>query len=260
MIFRAGGLYVERYQEMYRFELPLERGRIVGRPNRFIMQVKKGDELFTCHCPSTGKIGNISLEGLPCLLSPSTDATRKTAYTVEAISLDDAESWMGINQNAVNRYVEHFFRSGALDGIAANGHKILREQRVGHSKLDFKIEDTYVEVKTPLMYMPWLLDGVPLQERAASYFERFIRHVMDLSDALKAHESAAMLTCFIYDAPIFQIPKPTEKNKVIRDAIRHAIVSGVKMWQLNMSIDPGGVGLIKYFDITCLFTNTMSSW
>jgi sugar fermentation stimulation protein A len=183
---------------------------------------------------------------------------RKTAYTVEAISLDAAKSWMGINQNAANRYIEHFFRSKLLDGVAANGHKILREQKVGHSKLDFKIEDTYVEVKTPLIYMPWVIDGAPVQERAASYFERFIRHVTDLSDALKKHESAAMLLCFIYAAPIFQIPEPTEKNKVIRDAVQHAIESGVKMWQVNMGIDPYGVNLIKYFDITDLFTDRMS--
>ncbi|MDR2419735.1 MAG: DNA/RNA nuclease SfsA, partial [Puniceicoccales bacterium] len=219
---------------MYRFESPLEEGKIICRPNRFIMQVEKEGETFTCHCPSTGKIGNIPLEGLPCLLSSSTNITRKTPYTVEAISLDMAKSWMGINQNAANRYVEHFFRSGLLNHIAANGHKILREQKIGHSKLDFKIENTYVEVKTPLMYMPWLPEAAPLQERAASYFERFIRHVTDLSDALKDHESAAMIMCFIYDAPVFQIPKPTEKNKVIRDAVRHAIASGVKMWQLNM--------------------------
>ncbi|MDR2419880.1 MAG: hypothetical protein LBD40_00960, partial [Puniceicoccales bacterium] len=64
----------------------------------------------------------------------------------------------------------------------------------------------------------------------------------------------------IYDAPVFQIPKPTEKNKVIRDAVRHAIASGVKMWQLNMRIDPRGVSLIEYFDITYLFTATISSW
>jgi sugar fermentation stimulation protein A len=244
----------------YCFESPLEEGKIVCRPNRFIMQVEKDGSVFICHCPSTGKIGNITLEGLPCLLSPSVDTTRKTTHTVEAISLDHAKSWMGINQNAANRYVEHFFRSGLLNHIAANGHKILREQKIGHSKLDFKIEDTYVEVKTPLMYMPWLPEATPLQERAASYFERFMRHLTDLSDAMKSHENAAMLTCFIYDAPIFQIPKPTEKNKIIRDAVRHAIASGVKMWQLNMSIDPRGVNLIKYFDITYLFTSSMSSW
>ncbi|MDR0445034.1 MAG: DNA/RNA nuclease SfsA [Puniceicoccales bacterium] len=251
------GAQKPRTKEIYWFESSLEKGKILCRPNRFIMQVEKGGEIFTCHCPSTGKIGNITLEGLPCLLSPSMDATRKTAYTVEAISLDNANSWMGINQNAANRYVEHFFRSGLLDGIATNGHKILREQKIGHSKLDFKIEDTYVEVKTPLMYMPWLLDGVPLQERAASYFERFMRHLTDLSDALQGHENAAMLTCFIYDAPVFQIPKPTEKNRIIHDAVRHAIASGVRMWQLNMSIDPYGVSLIKYFDITYLFTEEM---
>jgi sugar fermentation stimulation protein A len=242
-------------EESYRFEPPLERGKILCRPNRFIMQVEKGAEVFRCHCPSTGKVGNITLDGLPCLLSPSTTTARKTAYTVEAISLDEAKSWVGINQNAANRYIEHFFLKGLLKKIVPGGHRILREQKIGHSKLDFKVENTYVEVKTPLMYMPWKLDGAPIQERDASYFERLIRHIKDLSDSLKDHESAVMLTCFIYDAPVFQIPKPTEKNKIIQDAVRHAIQSGVKMWQVNMSIDPNGVSLTKYFDITYLFTD-----
>jgi len=238
---------------VYRFEPPLEKGRILCRPNRFLMQVEKDGEALRCHCPSTSRIGNIVLDGLPCLLSTSSDEKRKTAHTVEAISLDGARSWIGINQNAANRYIEHFFRAGALEGIAANGHQLLREQKLGRSKLDFRVENTYVEVKTPLMYMPWVLDGTPVQERDASYFERFIRHVTDLSDALQGPESAALLCCFIYDAPLFQIPKPSGKNRVIRDAVRHAVRAGVKMWQVNLGLDPRGVRLLRYFDITYLF-------
>jgi sugar fermentation stimulation protein A len=237
----------------YKFESPLAIGKVICRPNRFIIHAENGGKSLVCHCPTTGKIGNISLNGLPCLLSESSNKKRKTTHTVEAISIDDGKSWIGINQNAVNRYVEHFFRVGLLDKIVPNGHKILREQKIGNSKLDFKIENTYVELKTPLMYVPWEVSKIPIQERSASYFERFIKHMNDLRNSLKEQENPTMITCFIYDAPMFQIPKPTEKNKNIRDVVLNAVKSGVKIWQLNLNIDRYGVGVIKYFDITHLF-------
>ncbi|MDR2158075.1 MAG: DNA/RNA nuclease SfsA [Holosporaceae bacterium] len=239
---------------MYKFASPLETGKIISRPNRFIMNVEKDGETFKSHCPSTGKIGNISMDGLPCLLSKSSDEKRKTAYTVEAISVDDARSWVGINQNAVNRYVERFFKNGLLEGIAKNGHKILREQKIENSKLDFKLENAYIEVKMPLMYLPCAVSNAPIPERSASYFERFIRHVADMGNILKNKENAALLLCFMYDAPTFIVPKPTEKSKVIRETVCKSVEAGVKMWQLNMSIDRHGVNLLKYFDITYLFT------
>ncbi|WP_279230940.1 hypothetical protein [Clostridium tyrobutyricum] len=91
----------------YIFETPLLEGIIRKRPNRFIMQVELNGVIFDCHCPTTGRIGNIILEDIPCLLSKSPNKTRKTPFTVEAISLDDIDTnkkrWIGINQNAANR-------------------------------------------------------------------------------------------------------------------------------------------------------------
>ena len=51
-------------------------------------------------------------------MSKSSDSKRKTLFTVEAVSLDRPEdtdkSWIGINQNAANRYVEHFLTNGGF--------------------------------------------------------------------------------------------------------------------------------------------------
>ena len=55
--------------------------------------------MVTCHGPTTGRIGNIDISGIPCLLSKSDNPKRKTPYTVEAVSLDLPESkeksWIG---------------------------------------------------------------------------------------------------------------------------------------------------------------------
>lgn len=70
----------------FRFPRPLRLGVIISRPNRFIMFVRAGGRTLRCHCPTTGRLGDLKLSGLPCLYSKSTSKSRKTGYTVEAIS------------------------------------------------------------------------------------------------------------------------------------------------------------------------------
>ncbi|MDR0755469.1 MAG: DNA/RNA nuclease SfsA [Puniceicoccales bacterium] len=239
---------------MYKFESPLDMGTIITRPNRFVMYVKKDETTLQCHCPNTGKIGHLPLEGLPCLLSKSYDKKRKTRYTVEAISFNEKKSFVGINQNAVNRYVEYFFKHGFLEKIASNGHNILREQKVGNAKLDFKIDHTYIEVKTPLKFLMLADQGHQCGDREClTSYDRLVKHMAELVERLRENENAILLTCFVYDAPMFQVPTPTPKNKIIRDAVQRAARSGVKMWQVNMHIDVHSVKLLKYFEITHLF-------
>jgi sugar fermentation stimulation protein A len=67
---------------------PLREGLIHRRRNRFILDVEVNGIMCDCHCPTTGRIGNIVLRDIPCLISKSNDIARKTLYTVEVISLD----------------------------------------------------------------------------------------------------------------------------------------------------------------------------
>ena len=118
------------------FETPLVEGIIRKRKSQFTMDVEVDGVVYNGHCPTTGRIGNIVLNDIPCLLSKSKDETRKTPYTVEAISLDlmhkKNKSWIGINQNAVNRYVEHFIRTGQFYNMLRHGETVKREQTLGN--------------------------------------------------------------------------------------------------------------------------------
>lgn len=152
------------------FETALIEGLIRRRRNRFIMEVEVDGIMCDCHCPTTGRIGNIVFRNIPCLLSKSNDITRKTLYTVEAISLDlpseNNKSWIGINQNAANRYVEHFLKTGQLSAMVKNGDIVKREQKLGNSKLDFLVGNTYIEVKTPLTKLQVeIKDHLPQRKR-----------------------------------------------------------------------------------------------
>ena len=129
----------------FAFEPPLFEGVIVRRKSQFTMLVDYGGETQSFHCPTTGRIGNIDVSGRPCLVSLARGEGRKTAGTVEAVSLarpeDAGKDWVGINQNAANRYVEHFLRNGGFSDIVGTDHEndVRREVFLGESKLNFLV-------------------------------------------------------------------------------------------------------------------------
>ncbi|WP_411681332.1 DNA/RNA nuclease SfsA [Clostridium thailandense] len=234
------------------FETPLIEGVIRKRKNRFIMEVEIDGEICDCHCPTTGSIGNIVLQDIPCLLSKSRDTARKTLYTVEAISLDlpseNNKSWIGINQNAANRYVEHFLKTGQFSAMVEKGDTVKREQKLGNSKLDFLVDNIYIEVKTPLQCLQ-----VPIGEHIKTKkvtelnsTDRFVRHINELAESLKENERAILITCFIYDNPGFK-PVGSKRKEYVREQVESCLERGLETWQVNLRITPTELSIIKYF-------------
>jgi sugar fermentation stimulation protein A len=219
----------------YKFSKPLTEGVIESRPNRFIMNVMINDKIVKCHCPSTGRIGDNNFSSVKCLLSKSSDKNRKTPYTVEAVYKG---RWIGINQVMVNRYVEHFLKSGQLAKMI-KAREVKREVSRGKSRIDFLINSNdLLEVKMPLISLP----GESGSFKAVQT-DRMIKHFNDIVKA----DRAIFALCFVYDAKPFAPPAPDRHTSTIHRAARRARAKGVENWQINMKIDKKGVELIKYF-------------
>lgn len=222
------------------------------------MDVGMGGQVVSMHCPTTGRIGDIDVAGRPCLVSPSHDPKRKTKGTVEAVSLDRSEdaqkSWIGIDQNAANRYVEHYLKSGAFADIigACEPGAVQREKFLGDSKLDFLAGSTYVEVKTPLQTLQVdVPEWVPRKRRARfASTGRFQRHITELAKSLNGHERAALIVCFIYDNPGFRVVEPSANYEETSAAVHAAEARGAELWQANFRITPQGVSLQRHFRIS----------
>jgi len=232
---------------LYRFSHPLEEGRIISRPNRFVMLVNVKGRTLRCHCPTTGRLGDLDLRGLPCLYSTSRGDKRKTAHTVEAIALSVAANgpWVGINQTAANRYVEFFLKEGALSRMAKG--EVRREVQLGDSRIDFLVGDDYVEVKTPLITLP-VGDGVgTVRHSRFDSFDRLIKHLGELRKSLASGGRAVIALCYLYDARPFVPPRVNKTNRRILFAAKRAEKAGVERWQVNMKVDKEGVYLIRYF-------------
>lgn len=237
----------------FKFKEPLIEGVIVKRKGQFIMVCEINGEETNCHCPTTGRIGDLDIKGLPCLLSKSDDPKRKTPYTVEAVSLNKPEeqekSWIGINQNAANRYVEQCLIDGKFKEMVGIPTSVLREQFLGVSKLDFLVDHTYLEVKTPLQHLQIDYPAHIKTKKVAPFSatDRFVKHITELGNSLKENQRAILLNCFIYDNPGFKVSERSTHYDEVKAAFDKSMALGVETWQANFEIQPEGVKLIKYF-------------
>ncbi|MCT4776266.1 DNA/RNA nuclease SfsA [Exiguobacterium aquaticum] len=227
---------------MYRFTQPLQEGVIVNRRNRFVMDVLLGDTVVACHCPVTGRIGDLVFDGVPCLISTTNDSRRNTTFTVEAISIDADEQWIGIHQGRANDFVAYCLDTGALPVFPYSKH-VEREQVIGTSRLDFKVDGVYMEVKAPLTEL--FVTPLPRFERRAVTrpveTERLIRHLETLIATLPETKRAVLLYVFLYDAPVFTGNPNRKQDARIRQLIRDAIADGLEIWQLNCRFTAEGI-------------------
>ena len=230
---------------MYIFDQPLIRGTMQKRKSQFTALVCIDGEEIIAHIPTTNRIGDVENKNLPCLLSFHDDPKRKLKYDIEAVLLSDDDNWVGINQILSNRLVEHFFREHELDEIVSDFDGIQREVKLGVSKLDLKVGDTYLEVKTPLttINVKYGTGIQTLPPKPFSSTDRMVKHVNELAGSLQEHERAVFLQVFQY--------RITERKERLRSThyeevsrtIREAAEKGVEFWEVQMDFRPEGVAL-----------------
>jgi sugar fermentation stimulation protein A len=85
--------------------------------------------------------------------------------------------------------VEYFFNEHALDEIVSDYDSIQRKVNLGISKLNFKVGDTYLEVKTPLttINVKYRKDIKALPPKQFSSTDRMVQHhVLSGTDRLNS--------------------------------------------------------------------------
>ena len=237
--------------EMYKFDKPLLKGVMVKRNSQFTAEVKLNGETFTAHVTTTNRIGDVVINKIPCLLSYHFDKNRKYNYDIDAVLLSDDDNWVGINQILSNKLVEFFLKTHQLDKMA-KGKKILREVKLGKSKIDFKVGNTYIEVKTPLTMIN-VKYGKKIKTRPHTPFnatERFEKHIKELTNALKEDEKAILLIVNQYiPTEIKPHLKSTHYDR-IKKIVKKAVDNGFEFWTLDLKFTPEGVELYDLKETT----------
>ena len=234
------------------FDKPLLHATIKERINRFIFIVELDGELIEAHCPSGGTIAGIPrklMTQLPCLISDHEGKpNRRTRYTVEAISLDDGHTYMGINQTASNHYVHRFLQDEDVQSVLNINGPVAREKKLGNSRIDFKVNDTYIEVKTMVAeyYGKASKQLRALMKPQEPSVERMQKHIRELTHEVDAHGTKAIvLTVFQYNAPKFEPPVDNPKYAEFVNDLRAAKASGVRQVRMNLRITDKHVELLS---------------
>ena len=225
------------------FEQPLIKAKIKERINRFIFTVELNGQEVEAHCPSGGTIAGISrkdFKDIECLMSDhGPDTSRRTRYTVQAISLDDGLTYSGINQTKSNRYVEYFLQDDEVKNILQVKDEVKREKKLGNSRIDFKAGDCYIEVKT--MVADYYCKASPrlaaLMKEQQPSIERMQKHVRTLTNEINANNSrAAIITVFQYNAPTFEPPVDDSVYAEFVEDLKQAKAAGLRQFQMNIRI------------------------
>ena len=180
------------------FDKPLTKAIIKERINRFIFIVDYNGLEVEAHCPSGGTIAGIPrklMTQLPCLISDHGDKpNRRTRYTVEAISLDDGRTYMGINQTASNHYVHQLLQDENVQSVLNINGPVVREKRLGDSRIDFKADDCYIEVKTMVAEYYGKIDDRlrSLMKPQEPSVERMQKHVRELTREVNADRKSVV--------------------------------------------------------------------
>ena len=237
------------------FDKPLTKAVIKKRINRFIFIVDLNGFEVEAHCPSGGTIAGIprkDFKNIKCLISDHEDKpNRRTRYTVEAISLDNGHTYMGINQTASNHYVHQFLQDEDVQSVLNINGPVAREKKLGDSRIDFKADDAYIEVKTMVAeyYGKASKQLRALMKPQEPSVERMQKHIRELTREVDAHKSKAiMLTVFQYDAPKFEPPVDNPKYAEFVEDLKIAKASGVRQYQVNLRITNKYVELLSIIE------------
>jgi sugar fermentation stimulation protein A len=122
-----------------------------------------------------------------------------------------------------------------------------REVRLGSSRIDFLVGNTYLEVKTPLVTLPVPESAQRTRHGTFDSFDRLTRHITELGKSRSLGKRAVIAWCHLYDAEPFRPPAPDKTNSRVLETVRLAEENGIETWQVNMKVDRKGVRVIRYF-------------
>lgn len=234
----------------------LKLGRIINRPNRYVAYVELEGKTVRCHVPVGGRIGGLTIDDLPCLLSGPHEG-RATEYTVEALGLghrtDPEFQWLAINQTAANSYVKEFMLAGFLTDLAPGtetGAHVRTEKKLGDSRIDFFVDapeekELWVEVKTPLIKLHTALPSwIPVKTDYSTdnVGARMPKQMTALMDELKLGKRVALLAAFGYENTINSSDELRLKDNLdLDDLLSTGAKLGLESWEINFAIDHEGV-------------------
>lgn len=220
---------------------PLLSGRLVARYQRFLMDLRVGDDVITVHCPNSGSMEGCLPPGAAVLASPKL-GQGKLPYVAEWIRGPDG--WIGINTHRSNAIVAAALRRRRIAELAAY-RNVRAEVRYGEaSRVDFLLTepglpDCYLEVKNTTWPGPDGALGFPDAVTA-----RGQKHLRELAARVRKGDRAVLL--FLANRRHGSFVRAChERDPMYAEALRKAHRDGVEIIAYRTRIVPPSVTLAE---------------
>ncbi len=164
------------------------KAKFVNRPNRFIIFADLDGEEVKCHCPNTGRMGELLFPGVKLILEKSKNPARKTKYSVVAVY--KGELIVPITSVRANDVAEKI-----IIPLLFNNPEVRREVTFSKSRFDFLVKDgekkCFIEVKSCTLFMG---DEAIFPDAPTT---RGVKHLNELSLAVdEGYEGMVILVVF----------------------------------------------------------------
>lgn len=201
----------------------------IKRPNRFIIFADIDGEEVRCHCPNTGRMGELLYPGVKIILEESRNPERKTKFSVVAVYKKDLI--VPITSVRANRVAENIVIPALY-----NNPLIKREVTFQKSRFDFLIEDsgekTFIEVKSCTLFED---DEAIFPDAPTS---RGVKHLRELKQAVdNGYKGAVILIVFNPYSVTFS---PNRKTDPEFSETLEAIKSIIKVIPFKVGVDKDG--------------------
>lgn len=155
------------------------------RPNRFIIHAELEGSEVVCHCPNTGRMGELLIPGVKLILEKSDNPNRKTPYSAVAVYKGDLI--VPITSARANGVAKELILPKLYSHC-----EVRSEVTFGKSRFDFLLTDpqgerTYVEVKSCTLFVG---DDAVFPDAPTS---RGTKHLLELKEATEVGSKGLVL-------------------------------------------------------------------
>jgi len=228
-----------------RFPEPLLEGTLLRRYKRFLADIQLADGTqVTAHCPNSGSMSTVAIEGNRALISRATNPKRKLGWTWEIAYVGDGTVPALVNTMRPNHVVREAIEAGKVAKLA--GYDTVRSEvpygersRIDHLLSGAGRPDCYVEVKNvTLLQEPGVArfpDGVT--SRGARHLRELMRVVADGGRAVQLFHVARG------DAD--EVRPADAIDPAYGEALREAAANGVEVLAYRARVTPAEVVLAQ---------------
>lgn len=213
----------------------------LARPNRFVAQVMVDGVEETVHVKNTGRCESLLEPGCKVMLEVSDNPKRKTKYDLISV-YSERLGWVNIDSLAPNELLKEWLASEA-NTLFPGPDYIKPECQYGESRFDMYLEKDdrriFMEAKGCTLEWGWLglFPDAPT--------ERGAKHLWELIEAVKeGYECYLVFVIQINGITHVRPNRPIDPD--FADAMRAAIVNGVKVLNLECHIEPDSLEVVGY--------------